>query len=291
MQSLIDFNALAAGHDYFEPGDYDHSPDHRYVAWSADTQGSERYQLQIRDVSTGIDQDLINDTYSMAWANERVLFYTRVDDDLRPSQVYRHEVGTPASDDVLVFEEADKRFFCSVWLSASEQYVFIGSDMNDESEVWYIPVVDVFAKPLIIQPREAGIEYSVEHQAERFLILTNADNAHDFKIVTAPCHAPQRGNWKDWLAYQLASWYWIFTSVRTGLCGLSVKMLCRAFAIVRHQRLLNLPLLLPSNRKPMHSALSRWLNTPQIYFASVISRLQHPNRPLHLICKVVSERC
>ena len=202
MQCLIDFNALAAGHEYFEPGDYDHSPDHRYVAWSADTQGSERYQLRIREVSTGIDQDLINDTYSMAWANERVLFYTRVDDDLRPSQVYRHEVGTPASDDVLVFEETDKRFFCSVWLSASEQYVFISSDMNDESEVWYIPIADVSRKPAVIQPREAGIEYSVEHQAERFLILTNADKALDFKIVTAPCDAPQRHNWQDWLAYR-----------------------------------------------------------------------------------------
>lgn len=201
-QLLIDFNLEAALHDYFDQGDVEYSPAHSHLAWSADTNGSERYQLRIRNLTTGLDEDFIDDVYSVSWGNADFLFYTRVDADYRPSSVYRHYLGTSSDDDVLVFEEADKRFYCSVWTSLSGHYVFIGSDMNDQSEVWTISTADITAIPTVIEPRAENIEYSVEHQGDRFLILTNADNAEDFKIVTTKCSTPGRDNWIDWLAHR-----------------------------------------------------------------------------------------
>ena len=202
LQLLIDFNVEASGHEYFDPGDVEYSPTHTHLAWSADTTGAERYTVFIRDLANGKDEDTIGDVESAAWGNERYLFYTRVDEDHRPSQVYRHQRGTDAENDVLIFEEKDARFFCSVWTSVSAEYVFISSDTNDQSEVWFIPVSDITSAPQIIEPRAEGIEYSVDHQGSRFLIRTNTDDAADFKIMETRCETPSRVHWQDWLPYQ-----------------------------------------------------------------------------------------
>ena len=202
VQLLINFNEEASRHDYFDHGTCVQSPDHAYLAWSADTQGSERYTLRLRNLASGKDEDTIDNMYEADWAGSDFVFYTQVDDEYRPSRVYRHRLGTQVSDDVLVYEEKDPRFFCSVWTCSSEQYVFIGVDMNDQSEVWYIPMSDITAMPALIEPRAEGIEYSVEHQGDHFLILTNADNARDFKIVMAPCNTPDRSHWRDWLPHR-----------------------------------------------------------------------------------------
>ena len=200
---LIDFNKEASNFEYFEPGDVDYNPSHTHVAWSADTSGSERYTLTIRDMRTGVDEDVIPNVESIAWGNSQYLFYTRVDVDYRASKVYRHELGKPWAEDTLVFEEADNRFSCSVWVSLSSDYVFISSDTDDQSEVWFISTRDICAQPRVIEPRTDALEYSVEHQGDRFLILTNADGATDFKLVEVSCQTPSREHWQDWLPHQL----------------------------------------------------------------------------------------
>lgn len=199
-QLLVDFNHEAQGFEYFDPGDVEYSPAHTHLAWSADTKGSERYRVHIRDLSTGIDTDIVDDVYGISWGDAEHLFYTKVGEDYRPGKVFRHKLGTPCEEDVLVYEEHDTRFSCTVWTSLSDQYVFIGAEMNDESEIWFIPVVAITSEPMLVEPRSAGLEYSIDHQGERFFILTNADGAADFKIMTTPCLTPGRKHWQDWLA-------------------------------------------------------------------------------------------
>ncbi len=201
-EKLIDFNIEAEGHDYFDPGDVEYSPTHTHLAWSADITGAERYTVFIRDIATGKDEDVISDVESIAWGDGIYLFYTRLNEDHRPSKVFRHKLGSDAAEDVLVYEETDARFYCSVWTSLSGKYIFISSDMNDQSEVWMLPTDDLTGTPIIIEPRADGIEYSVEHQGDRFLIRTNADDAVDFKIVEVSCEHPSRSNWVDWLPYE-----------------------------------------------------------------------------------------
>ena len=94
---LLDENAEAEGHDYFAMGVFDISPDHRILAYAVDTNGSERHRLHFRDLETGTDRaDEIEDvTYGFAWADDaRTCFYVRLDDAMRPWQVWRHELGT-----------------------------------------------------------------------------------------------------------------------------------------------------------------------------------------------------
>ena len=195
---LLDVNKEAEGFEYFELGYVGVSPEHATLAWSRDTSGAEYYALSFRNLSSGEESSYeLKDVGSCAWGNEDTLFYSKVDEYHRPSKVYRHTLGTSQEDDVLVYEEQDPRFYCGVERSRSGQFIFIGSGMNDQDEIWFIPTTDITAKPALIEARTDGLEYSVDHQGDRFVILTNADKAEDFKIVEAPLASPSRSNWRD----------------------------------------------------------------------------------------------
>lgn len=194
---LLDFNKEAEGFEYFETGDTEISPEQQQIAWSVDTSGSEYYALKIRHISTGQDSDYaIPDVSSVAWCNEEVLFYSRLDENHRSSTIYRHQIGTDTATDTLIMTEHDPRFDIQVERSLSGAFIFIHAGTNDEDEHWFIPTDSPLAEPQLVQAREAGIEYNVDHQGENFIIATNADGADDFKIVTAPITAPQRENWQ-----------------------------------------------------------------------------------------------
>src|SRR5690606_19454359 len=102
-------------------------------------------------------------------------------DAWRPYRVWRHRIGTPASEDEVVYEETDDRFWVSVWLTRSQELVLIDSHSAVTSEVRFIPARDPYAAPRLVAPRRQGIEYEVEHDAtnDRLLVLHN-ENALDF---------------------------------------------------------------------------------------------------------------
>jgi oligopeptidase B len=183
-QVLLDENVMAGDSDYFALGAFDVSLDHRWLAYSTDYDGSEKYTLRVRDLDTGEDlaDEIPEVTYGTAWSDDaRVLFYVRPDDAMRPHQVWRHVIGTPVDDDVLVFEEPDEHFFVSLGRTKDDRFVVVhlGSKVTDET--WVLPGDDPFAEWRVVAPREQGVEYSVEHHGDRFVILTNADGAENFK--------------------------------------------------------------------------------------------------------------
>jgi len=202
---LLDENLEAerAGGDYFSLGLFDVSPDHRRLAWSSDADGSERYTVRIRDLTTGEDlADELTGTSSWggaAWsADGRHLLYTMPDDQMRPFQVWRHELGTPQSADVLVADEPDERFFLSVELGRSERWITIESSSKRTSEAWLLPAADPTRDLLPVRPRVEGVEYGVDHWGDRFVVLTNLD-AEDFRVMTAPLEQP--GAWTELLPH------------------------------------------------------------------------------------------
>ncbi len=202
-QILLDVNKEAEGKEYFEIGFVDEDPSHSILAWSRDTSGAEYYSLTFRDLDTGKDRDVeIKDVGSATWANETTLFYSRVDENHRPSKIYRHTLGTSPDKDVLVYEENDPRFYCGVGKTRSSAYIVLSAGMNDQDELRIIPTNNVEAEPTLIQARQDGLEYSLEHQGGRFLIHTNADGAVDFKIVETPIDKPSMQNWKDFVAHE-----------------------------------------------------------------------------------------
>ncbi|MCW3843645.1 prolyl oligopeptidase family serine peptidase, partial [Micromonospora yasonensis] len=192
---LLDGNQLAEGHDFFALGAFDVSPDGRWLAYSTDFSGDERFTLRIKDVSTGeVLPDEIPDTfYGTAWsADAAILFYVTVDDAWRPNRVWRHAVGTPSSEDVVVHQEDDERFWVGVELTRSERFVVIDIHSKITSEVRVIPAANPTGEPAIVAPRRQGVEYAVEHHGHRFLILHN-DGAEDFALAYTSADAP--GDW------------------------------------------------------------------------------------------------
>lgn len=205
---LIDANELAEGKAYFRLAGADHSPDHALMAWAADEKGSEYFTMRLRDTETGKDfGDEIPETAGSAvWANDsKTLFYVWLDENHRPSKVFRHVVGSKPSDDVCVYEEADAGFFVGVGKSHSGKFITIDCHDHQTSEVHLIDADKPTAAPVLVAPRIVAQEYSVEHHdgpgGDLLYILTNADDAEDFKIVTAPVADPARKNWKDLVAH------------------------------------------------------------------------------------------
>ena len=125
-EELLDGNELALGHDFFSLGTFRTSPDQRWLAYSTDFAGNERFTLRIKDLATGATlPDEIPDTYAgCAWSLDgSTVFYTTVDDAWRPYRVWRHRIGTPAETDTMVFEDPDERFHVYVGLTRSESYL------------------------------------------------------------------------------------------------------------------------------------------------------------------------
>lgn len=192
---LLDGNLLAAGHDFFALGAFDVSPDGRWLAYSTDFSGDERYTLRVKDLSTGelLPDEVPGTFYGTAWsADASVLFYVTVDDAWRPNRVWRHTLGTPASEDVVVYQEDDERFWVGVELTRSEKFLLIDIHSKVTSEILVIPAGNPTGAPVPVAPRRQGVEYTVEHHGHRFLILHN-DGAEDFALAYTSADAP--GDW------------------------------------------------------------------------------------------------
>jgi len=196
---ILDANELAKGHDYFELGYVERSPDENLLAYAADVNGSELHELRFRDLNTGQDLgDVIQGVYyGAAWAADNTtFFYVRPDSAMRPYQVWRHRLGAASEKDVLVFQEDDERFEVGVEPSKSERFIFINTSSQISSETYFLPTDAPDAQPVLIEPRRDNIEYSVDDQEDRFLLLTN-DGATNFRLMAAPIASPGRASWTE----------------------------------------------------------------------------------------------
>ncbi len=194
-QIMLDGNVLAEGHEFFQLGAAEISPDGRLLAYSADFSGDERFTLRIKDLTTGEDLgDVIEGVfYGAAWsADATTLFYTTTDAAWRPSRIWRHTLGAAREDDVLVHDETDERFWVGIELSRSQQFLVIEAHSKVTSEAYLIPADDPTAAPRSVRERRQDVEYTIEPDGDRLLILHN-DNAEDFELSVASLSAP--GDW------------------------------------------------------------------------------------------------
>lgn len=202
---LLDENVLAEGHGFFALGALSVNPAQRMLAYSVDFDGSERFEMRFRDLNRGADvDDVVPDTYyGAAWASDdRTVFYTRPDDAMRPWQVWRHVLGTPASQDVLVHQEDDDRFYLDVERTRTGRYLIITAHSKITTEAWFVPADDPTAQPRVVEPRREGVEYFVEHHSsrtdgDRFYVVTNDEGAENFKLMLTPVASPGRAHWRE----------------------------------------------------------------------------------------------
>ena len=197
---LLDENALAQGHDYFSLGASQVSPNNRLLAYGVDTGGRLFYTIRVKDLSTGklLDDAIADVTGNLAWANDsQTLFYTKQDPNtLRAYRVYRHRLGSPTSDDRLVYEEADETFSCWIARTKSDRYLMIGSRQTLSTEYRFLDADKPDGEFQVIQPRRPRLEYSADHLDGHFYIRTNRD-AKNFKLVRAPVQSPGLDHWEE----------------------------------------------------------------------------------------------
>lgn len=193
---LLDPNGIET--EYLSLGSFRVSPDHQIVAYALDLSGGEVYTLRFRDMETGLDlpDALEGVTGDVAWySDSRTVLYTVHDASWRPHQVWRHVLGTPRSADVLIHQEDDPTFRCSVRRTRSGNFVVLHLGASRSDEVHLLPSTDPSAPPRCVAPREPEVEYSVRDGGRELFILTNADGALNFKVMRAPLTCSHRSEW------------------------------------------------------------------------------------------------
>ncbi len=197
-QILLDANALAAGKDYSSVGATSPSPDHRYFVYAEDDQGSEVYKVYVKDLTTGeLVGEAIDETvgdFSIS-PDSRWLFWTNRNDNGRPDKIFRRPIT--GGDRALVYEEADEGMFISVGRTSDDRFMRVSIGNQETSEARIIPADAPESAPVLVEARQEGVIYDLDHWSDRWVIRTNADGAVDFKVVEAPTAAPGKANWTE----------------------------------------------------------------------------------------------
>ncbi len=200
---LLDEDALAKGKAFFQVGAASHSPDHALFAWAADEQGSEYFTIRVKDLASGAELGApVESAYGdFAFSpDSEWLFWIFRNEHARPSKVFRRPAR--GGEDVLVYEELDDGMFLGVGVSSDDSHILIHVGNQETTEIWLIPAVDPTRPPIVAEPREVGVKYSLDHWTDRWVIRTNADGAVDFKLAISRSPVPAKGTWEDWIAHQ-----------------------------------------------------------------------------------------
>lgn len=200
-QVILDENVEAGDHEFLSVGVLALSPDETWVAVGTDFEGNERHHVTIRPLAdqAPISDELFDVAYGFAWANDsRHFFYTRVDDAMRPWQLWRHELETPSSNDVLVYQEDDAQYTVSVGRSRDDRVIVVMLNSSMTSEVRYLLADEPTGTFLVFEERRHGIEYGVEHfvdaQGRRWWLKMTNEDATDFRLLA---RLAEGGEWRE----------------------------------------------------------------------------------------------
>ncbi|MGV8940560.1 MAG: S9 family peptidase [Lysobacter sp.] len=208
-QVLLDVNTMAAGKEYFSVGDWEVSQDNRLLAWAEDAVGRRQYVIRVKDLQTGeiLDDAIAGVSANIVWADDnRTIFYIENDPEtLLTVRVKKHVLGTPVSDDVLVYEEHDDSFYMGIGRTRDDRFICIGVESTVSSESRCAPANDP-REFVVLAPRERDVEYDADHHGGQWVIRTNAPDADgaaadNFKLMTAPSDATSRAQWREWIGH------------------------------------------------------------------------------------------
>lgn len=195
-QLLLDENALAAGHDHFNLGTIQISPNGAILAYSSDTDGSERYILRFLDLASGtvLADEIPGTLGDIVWSEDSsAVVYTPVDDNWRSKVAMLHQLGTEASADTELYRETEEGMEIGIDQTQSRRFLTIWAGDNVSNEIRLVPLADLSAEPLLVAPRVTNRLYDVEERDGRLFILTNDDHVN-FRVATSALAAP--GNWR-----------------------------------------------------------------------------------------------
>jgi len=202
---LLDENVLAEGHDYFAIGGMSVSPDNQWLAYGVDTVSRRRYTVHFKNVSTGdvLDQTIPNTTGGVAWANDnRTVFYTTKNEvTLLSEKIWRHKMGSNATNDELVYHEKDESYYSGVYRSKSGEYIIIYNSSTLVSDYHILNANDPDGNFKNFSPRGTEHEYSIDHYDNKFYIITNWE-AKNNRLMETSENETNMDKWTEILAHR-----------------------------------------------------------------------------------------
>ena len=195
---LLDVNKWAQGHDYYQAGNVNVSPDNKLMAFAEDTVSRRVYTIRIKNLETGemLPDVIQNTTGGVAWANDnQTLFYTTKNKvTLLSEKIYRHQLGQ--DEDVLIYEESDPSYYIGVYKSKSNDYIIIGTRSTLSNDYLILPADTPTGEFQKFTPREKNLEYSIDHYRDKFYVLTNWE-ATNFRLMETSIEATNKENWQE----------------------------------------------------------------------------------------------
>ncbi|WP_026916327.1 S9 family peptidase [Christiangramia portivictoriae] len=198
---MFNVNDMAKEFEYYSLGGLNVSPDNTMVAFGTDTVSRRQYTIRIKNLETGeiYDENIENTTGGSTWANDnKTLYYTKKDPQtLRSFRIYKHILGTDPETDELIYEEEDETFNSYVYKSKSREFIIIGSHSTLTTEYRILDANTPDQEFKVFQPRERGLEYSIAHYKDHFYIVTNKDDATNFKLMKTSLAQTEKEHWED----------------------------------------------------------------------------------------------
>ena len=198
---LFDCNQMAEGHAYFKLSGLSVSPNNKLVSFGVDTVSRRKYTIQIKNLETGeiLPTKIETTTGGSTWANDnKTLFYTRKDEEtLRSDKIYQHILGEDPANDMLVYQEEDETFNAYVYKSKSKKYIIIGSSSTMSDEYRILDADQPRGDFKLFQERVRGVEYGFSHFEDHFYIITNKDEAQNFKLMKTEVNKTASEHWQE----------------------------------------------------------------------------------------------
>jgi oligopeptidase B len=202
-QIMLDGNKMAEGLAFFNIGGWEISENNNILAYSVDSVSRRKYTIHFKNLETGeiLSDNIKNSSGNICWANDnKTIFYAIKDESLRPYKIFKHVLGNNVEEDELIYHETDPTFTTYVYKTKSEKFIVIGSESTTTDEYRILDANEPDGEFSIFSPRTKGIEYSIYHQGNRFLIKTNY-NARNFRIMECPEDATNINKWTELYAH------------------------------------------------------------------------------------------
>ena len=184
---VLDVNAMAEGLEYFNIASVVPSSDNLLIAYAEDLSGRREYNIKVKDLASGeiIDNTIQNSSGSVVWDKQNTSIYYAQKDPvtLIENKVFKHKLGTDASEDILIYEEKDSEFHLSIYESRTKKYLNIYISKTEASETWLLDLEDETSKPFCVLTRSEKHLYSVEDTPECFYAISNADDKKNFEFM------------------------------------------------------------------------------------------------------------
>lgn len=183
---ILDLNEMSSGKNISTPGDFKVSPDNKYLAFSIDRDGNELYTIYIKDLVTGqiLNQEIQNTYGNIEWTNDsKYIYYSILNQTLRPYKILKHKINRSTYSDTLIYHETDSSYSVNISKTDSQAFILINSESINSNEIRYLGAKDTSANFKVFQKRKSGNKYTIQHNAGKFYILTNA-NAKSYKIMS-----------------------------------------------------------------------------------------------------------